>query len=295
MKKLTKNEFLKNGPMLLDEIDKPFDSNDYLYEIKFDGIRALIYINNGEIVIRSRNGVVLNDIYPELESIKDLSSDICVFDGEIISLDNGKPSFSKLQERNRLTNKYKIEKKMKEEPVTFMAFDILYKNKDLTNLELIQRKEVLNTFEDTDVFVKSKVFSSGTKLFESIKKKDLEGIIAKDKNSKYEYNTRTKSWIKIKNYKEGTFYICGYLKNKNDYTITVILCKKVKDKYNFVGKCLMGSKNNLFEKIKNEREVKNYIDSTLNNDVKIIKPKYKIKINYIEKTKNGMLRQPFIK
>ncbi len=279
MKKLKRSDFLKNGPMLLSEIEKPFESDSYLYEIKFDGIRALIYINNGQIVIRSRNGLILNDIYPELESIKDLSSDICVFDGEIISLDKGKPSFSKLQERNRLTNKYKIEKKMIEEPVIYIAFDILYKNKDLTNLELIKRKEILNTFEDNNIFVKSKIFANGTKLFENIKKKNLEGIIAKNKESKYEYNTRTKNWMKIKNYKEGNFYIGGYLKNKNDYTITILLCKKTKNDYIFVGKCLMGSKSSLFEKIKKERIVKNYIKDYDNKEAYIIKPKYKIKIN----------------
>ena len=92
--------FNKNiKPMLLTEQNKPFDNSQYLFEIKFDGMRAIIYVSNNDIVIKSRNGKVLNNLFPELLDIKKIVKGQCIFDGEIVLLDNGLPDFSKLQNR----------------------------------------------------------------------------------------------------------------------------------------------------------------------------------------------------
>ena len=96
---MEKNKFLKLTPMLLQEIDESFDSDKHLYEIKFDGLRALIYINKDEIIIKSRRNIILNDIYPELLKIKKMTKDTCILDGEIVLMEDDKPSFSRLQER----------------------------------------------------------------------------------------------------------------------------------------------------------------------------------------------------
>lgn len=290
---MTKNKFLELSPMLLQEVDKPFNSKDYLYELKFDGVRALVFIDKGRIIIKSRRGIILNNIYPELLNIKNITNKTCVFDGEIVLMDKGKPSFTKLQERVRLKDKIKINKLSKTNPVVFVVFDILYLNKDLTKLPLIKRKEILNRFKDTNEFIKSKVYSDGIKLFNLVKKEGLEGIISKKKNSLYEYSKRSENWVKIKNFKENQFYISGYLNNKNNTTISIVLTEKKNHDYYFVGKCIMGRKNNLFNKILNSKKVKKYING-YNADAIFINPEYKIRIKYIERTKNNMLRQPFI-
>lgn len=291
---MEKSEFLKLKPMLLHEIDKSFDSKDYIFEIKFDGIRTLIYIDNGSIIIKSRNNIILNDIFPELLDLYTISKDTCVFDGEIVLLDNGKLSFSKLQERIRLKNKNKINVMKNNNPVTFVAFDILYKNKDLTNKSLIERKNILNLFKDRDNFIKSTYIEErGKDLFNAIKIEDLEGIIAKKKDSLYTYGKRVKEWIKIKNFKSGNFYICGYKENKRDNTISIILGEKKKNSYNFVGKVVMSHYHKYFDSIKNENIIKNYLD--IDEKINYIYPKYKIKVCYLERTKNNLLRQPFIK
>jgi len=292
---MEKNKFLKLNPMLLHEIFEPFDSKDYIFEIKFDGVRALIFINNENIIIKSRNGIILNDTYPELLEIKNISKGTCIFDGEIVLLENGVPSFSKLQERTRLKNKFRIEEMKEKNPVTFVCFDILYKDKDLTNLPLIKRKKILDKINDNNIFVKSKCFEEyGIKLFQKIKKENLEGIIAKKRDSLYTYGIRTKEWIKIKNFKEETFLICGYIKNKNN-TLSIILGENDNNHINFVGKVLMGPKNDLYSKILNDKEVKNYLEDYNDDETIFIKPKYNLIINYMERTKNNMLRQPFIK
>lgn len=291
---MEKNKFLKLEPMLLNEEFKPFDSKDYLYEIKYDGIRALIYINKGKIIIKSRRNIILNDTYPELLEIKNISKDECIFDGEIVLLDNGKPSFSKLQERTRLKNKFRINETASKNPVCFVCFDILYKGKDLTWVPLIERKKILDKFKENDIFVKSKYFlENGKALFKGVQKEDLEGIIAKKVNSKYTYGIRTKEWIKIKNFKEDEFYICGYNKTKSDNVLSVLLAEKINNKYHFVGKMLFSHKNKEYKKVVNSKETKNYLEDC-KEDAFYIKPIIKVKVNYMERTKNNMLRQPFI-
>ena len=105
-------------------------------------------------------------------------------------MEQGKTSFSKLQVRNNLKDKYKINDYKNTFPVTYIAFDIIYENKDLTNLEIIKRKKILETYNDTKYFVKSRIFNDGIKLFDLIKKQGLEGIVAKQKKSKYFPNKR---------------------------------------------------------------------------------------------------------
>lgn len=292
---MEKSKFLKLGPMLLHEEFKPFNRKDYLFEIKYDGIRALIYINKNKIIIKSRRNIILNDTFPELLEIQNISKDECIFDGEIVLLDDGKPNFSLLQERVRLKNKFKINEIASKNPVTFVCFDILHKDKDLTGLSLVERKKVLERFKDNDIFVKSKYFlENGKELFKWVQKEDLEGIIAKRVNSKYTYGIRTKEWIKIKNFKEEEFYICGYNKTKSNNVLSVLLGEKINNKYIFVGKVLYSYKNKDYENLLSLKKEKSYLENCESNAT-FVKPEIKIKVNYMERTKNNMLRQPFIK
>ena len=294
---MEKNNFLKLTPMLLQEIEKPFNSNKHLYEIKFDGLRALIYINNNEIIIKSRRNIILNDKYPELLKIKNITKDTCILDGEIVLMENDTPSFSRLQERARLKNKDKIKYMQKNYPVTFVCFDILFKNKDLTNLPLINRKKILNKFKDNKVFCKSKyIENNGIKLFNFVKEKNLEGIIAKLKTSEYLYNKRTNYWLKIKNYKTEDFYIYGYINEEKNYIITLILGEKQNNEHIFVGKVILGKKDKLCDELLKEKKISNkYLLDIKDKNITFIKPKHKVTISYMERTKNNMLRQPFIK
>lgn len=293
---MKKSDFLKLNPMLLKEVNEPFNSKDYIFEIKFDGTRAMIFINNGEIIIKSRRNVILNNTYPELLEIKNISKDTCILDGEIILLDNGKPSFSKLQERSKLKDKSKIEFMRNNYPVTFICFDILYKNKDLTNIPLIERKKILNTINDTEYFYKSRFFpNKGIDLFNLTKKENLEGIVAKKKNSLYTYAKRTNDWLKIKNFILENFFIFGYIDNPDNYIISLILGETINNINYYVGKVILSKKDPLYKKLKQEKIIKKSILKNFNELATFLKPKYDIPIYYMERTKNNMLRQPFIK
>lgn len=281
-------------PMLLNEVDKPFDDEKYLYEIKFDGIRAILYVNKDEIIIKNKSCLILNEVYPELINIKENIKKKCIFDGEIVLMLDGKPSFQKLQERALLKNKRKIKYFENNFPVTFVCFDILYENKNLTNLELTKRKEILSKYQDTEYFVKSRVVENeGTKLFRFVKKQDLEGIVAKLKTSKYLIGERTDNWIKIKNIKEGDFIIGAY--QEKEHVASIILGRWEDNKLYYVSKVVVGKKKKDYKLIKSCKKIKNkFIDFDDPNYI-YIEPKYTCTINFLEKTKDNHLRHPVFK
>lgn len=293
-----KNNIWKNRnfkPMLLEEIDNPFNDKDYIYEIKFDGIRAIIFVNKKEIKIMSRNNKDITNLFPEFKTLSNTVNENTIFDGEICILEQGKPSFSKLQERLHLKNKNKIEKLSYCEPSVFIAFDILYKNKDLTNLPLHSRKKILNEYVDNDIFYKSKIFKDGIKLFKKIKKLSLEGIVAKNINGLYHINERTDDFIKIKNWKSDIFYICGYKKNIKDNSISLILGEYKNKEIYYVGKVRLMNNNSLYNKIIKSKNIKSNIKGINEDDIIFIKNQYKCEVEFMEKTKSGMLRQPIFK
>ena len=280
------------SPMLLNEIKKPFDSKDYIFEVKFDGIRTVCFANNKEVKIMSRNKKDISNLFPELDNIKKLCNDNVIFDGEIVIIEDGKPSFTKLQERLNLRNKTKIDYLSKSNPVIFIAFDILYENKSLINLDLIKRKEILNKYNDNDYFVKSEVFPTyGIKLFQSIKEMNLEGIVAKYKYGKYHVNERTSDFIKIKNTYVEEFYIGGF--EENNISGVFVIGELNNNSFIYVGKVLIGKNESLFKRIKLCRKSKNYF-SNFNENIIYVKPEIKICVEYLEKTKNGTLRHPRI-
>ena len=204
-------------PMLLKEISEPFDSEEYVFELKFDGFRALVFATNNEVYVQSRNKQDLTKLFPELGEIKKIvpKGKKVILDGEIVSFVDGRPSFSDLQTRIHIKDKKKIARVSEENPVVFVCFDILYENKDLTMYPLLERKKYLEKFEDNEFFVKVKMVpKEGVKLFKSVCKMGLEGIVAKNIHGFYHKNERTDDFIKIKN-TQSCYKLSSYLFRKN--------------------------------------------------------------------------------
>lgn len=280
------------SPMLLTEIDKPFNDKNYIFELKYDGIRVIIKIKNNKLKIYSRNKRDITYLFPE---IKINTKNNVIFDGEIVLFDNNKPSFLKLQERLYLKDKNKIKYNSINNKVVFIVFDILYENKDITNLPLLKRKEILNKYIDTDVFIKSFfIEEKGINLFKKVKKLNLEGIVAKKIDSTYHINTRSKEWIKIKNFKEEEFIVAGYKSNKSIYTITLCLGELKDNNLYYVGSVVLNKKDKLYNKIITSKKIDNpFID--FNEEYTYIKPIIKVNVIYLERTNNNHLRHPVIK
>ena len=188
-------------PMLATSIEKPFDDPEWLFEIKWDGYRAVSFIQDGKVRLVSRNQ---NDLTGEFPELRDLSRLIkaknAVLDGEVVALDEqGRASFSLMQQRTGIRKGGRRTGTRRELQVVYYIFDLLYVDGyDLRRVALVERKQVLSRIVDTNDLVRySDHFPQGLALFEVAKKKGLEGILAKKRASRYE-ERRSREWLKIK-------------------------------------------------------------------------------------------------
>ena len=272
--------------MLLEEVNELFNDKNFLYEIKFDGIRALIYVSKNSFKILSRNGTNLTNKYPELKKIQKLvGNHEIIFDGEIIATEGALPSFSLLQKRNRV--KRVSSDIMNDIPVYFVVFDILYDNVDLTNLSLDKRKKILGQYPDNSVFIKSRIYSDGLSLFKMVKKIGLEGIVAKKRKSIYLFGKRTSDWVKVKNIHVDNFIVHGYLEKTNTYSL--LLGEYKNNKLKYVGKVSVNKSHEVMNTLKKMKKINNQF---VNFDEKAtyIIPVKTVRIHYLERTKFDMLR-----
>ena len=187
------------SPMLATAVDEPFDDKDWLFELKWDGYRALARIErDGAVSIASRNGNDFTAKFPELAAMAEAFSERPVIvDGEIVVLDKeGRPSFGALQERLDRFGRTKPQ----EHPVTFVVFDLLYGNgRDLRGEPLALRKAALESILTGrgPVMLSKHVLREGKELFALAQERGLEGIVGKRLGSAY-YSKRTRDWVKIK-------------------------------------------------------------------------------------------------
>ncbi len=194
-------------PMLATLVDKPFDQDGWMYEVKWDGYRALGFINKGKVELKSRNNKSFNEkFYPITDALSKWKIN-AVIDGEVVVVaENGISNFGNLQNWRSEADGELI----------LYVFDILwYEGKDLTGLPLIERKAILQAVLPKSPIVKASDYflESGTKFFETAKALGLEGIIAKKTESIYHSGDRTKEWLKIKANKRQEMVIGGYTIN----------------------------------------------------------------------------------
>jgi bifunctional non-homologous end joining protein LigD len=189
-------------PMLASIIEKPFDDPDWLFEIKWDGYRAIAFIENGKVRLVSRNQNDLTPRYPELRELPKLvNAQNAILDGEVVVLDEqGRSSFSLMQQRTGIRSHGRQAAPKSDLPVIYYAFDLLYLDGyDLRRVALDDRKRVLREVLSPGELARysDHYAGQGVALFEAAKQKGLEGIIAKRRNSCYE-ERRSREWLKIK-------------------------------------------------------------------------------------------------
>jgi len=167
-------------PMLAKEAAKPFSDRDWIFEVKWDGFRAIANVRE-PFSLKSRNGRELILNFPEVIELNQLAHDVVV-DGEILILRGGKVDFEAMQERSQLTNSVDIDRRMRASPATFVVFDILEKDgRPLVDLLLMERKRILReSVKDGDhVVVSDFVDGQGEAYFKVVSEKGLEGVVAK--------------------------------------------------------------------------------------------------------------------
>lgn len=303
------NELIK--PMLAFPAE-PFDSKEWIYEVKFDGTRTIAYIDcdKKKVKFLNRRLNYFEFRYPELHSIwKNCDCEKIILDGEICVFEKGKPNFYKLAEREHVDQKVRIEILSREMPATFIVFDILHLNgKDLIDLPLIERKEILKekVSEGNNLLLSVFVKEKGKKLFEEVKKQGLEGIMAKKINSIYEIGKRSKNWLKIKSLKTIDAIIIGYTTGigKREEIGSLILGIYYDNKINYLGKVGTGFSeeelNKILEKLEKIKVEKCYLENFDERELDLpekrkaiwVKPKYVCEVKFMELTEDKRLRAP---
>lgn len=201
-------------PMLATAVKEPFDDDDWIFEPKWDGVRALATCSMEETMLVSRNKRDITATYPELAKMHDRVVAVdAILDGEIVAMHKGRPSFERLQSRINLQNRHDIERAVKQIPVTFVAYDVLYMDgRSLLKVPLEERKELLAAaiVPSDSLQVSPVIQGEGTSLFEAAQAQRLEGIVAKKLGGGYRPGRRSRDWLKIKTVMDADLVIGGW-------------------------------------------------------------------------------------
>ena len=290
--------------------DEPPTHGDWLYELKFDGIRAIAIKDSKKVSLISRNGNKLDKRFPEIaDAVKDLPVNDCVIDGEAVALDEeGRSSFQLLQA---------LEMEGRKARLRFYVFDLLQLNgKSLLESPVEQRKEVLAKVCENvgDPIRYSGEISGDVKtLLGEVKKRGLEGLIGKQRGSKYEPGRRSGAWIKLKSLNEQEFVIGGYTPpgGARKYFGAILIGYYENRKLKFAGKAGSGftekSLSTLHKKFRaEERDDCPFVDlpsktagrwgegitPSMMKKMHWVNPKFVAQIKFAEWTRDGSLRQP---
>lgn len=280
-------------PMLAKLHDQAFDNEGWVYEIKWDGYRAIAEINKNANRLYSRNGLSFEEKYPPIfDALNSIKKDV-VLDGEIVAFDeNGMPSFQLLQQYGEVNV-----------PLVYYVFDCLYLNgKSLEDKPLLERKEILKKLLPESDLIKycDHVAGTGIAFFEAAKKQKLEGIIAKRADSKYYEGTRTADWLKIKNVFTEEAIIAGYTEPRGGrkYFGALILAQYDKGKLEYIGHTGTGfnfqSLKDTYAKLQALEIDKSPFDKKIkvNSPVHWVKPELVCNLKYSEITSDGSRRHP---
>jgi bifunctional non-homologous end joining protein LigD len=309
LKRAPKSAIPKNiKPMKATLVDEPFDDPDWLYEVKWDGYRAIAHIDKKGAELISRNNIPFDKFYPINKILKDWQIN-AVIDGEILVLnDKGVSDFGALQNWRSEADGNLI----------YYVFDILwYEGKSLIGLPLIQRQAILKEILPTndDRIRQSKVFAaSGVEFFNAAEKIGLEGIIAKKADSVYTSDLRSKEWLKIKVKRRQEVIIAGFTKNEGTAKAFSALILGVYDGKNlkYVGKVGTGFSDKLQKEMmtefkplitdKSPFDVEPDVDKPsrfrpqrLGAKPTWLKPELVGEVNFAEVTSEGIFRQASFK
>jgi bifunctional non-homologous end joining protein LigD len=311
---------IKVKPMLSTLVDKPFNNKDWVFEVKWDGVRSILFFNKrkGILELQSRNGILLTHRYPELvDALSSQSRSLsqspinckesAVLDGEIVVLDNktGLPNFQNHQRRMNIDYGREIEILSKQIPATYYFFDILYlDDKNLQDLSFIERRSILSETIKENMRIKISDFIEevGTEVFEKTKSIGLEGLIAKNKLGKYVQGIRSRNWLKIKHIKTQDCVVIGYTRgegNRKNYFGSLLLAvNDAEGKLQFVGHTGSGFNfqqlKQIYEKLKKIRIEQcpiDYIPYTNRKPI-WIKPELVVEIKFSNWTSEKIMRTP---
>ncbi len=290
-----------------DKVPRPDDA--WGFEFKWDGIRSLAYVEGGRVRLQSRTGDDITPRYPEIHPMgRALGSAEVILDGEIVALDDeGRPSFEEIQQRMGLSAETEIRRKMKEVPVTYMIFDLLWQeghsrmeDRYTDRRVALQRLKLAGPSWQTPPFEKG----AGQTMLEASAKAGLEGIMAKRLDSKYEPGRRSGAWVKVKNRNRQELVIGGWLDGegkRRGYPGALLVGYYKDGKLVYAGKVGTGFTDKILDELNTRLKPlaldKNPFEAGAAppRAAHFVKPKVVAEFEFVEWTRGGQLRAPAFK
>ncbi len=290
--------------MLADLSDKVPTTGDWLYEVKWDGIRAMIALDEGVVRIRSRNQNDITAAFPELASSDAFRATCGLFDCEIVCLDSaGRPVFKDVINRMRQNTEGAIARAKSKHPAVCYVFDCLYLDgRPLVNETLERRREwMADAVKKDSSYRVSQIVDDGQALFEAAHEAGLEGIMAKKRASVYTPGRRNDAWLKVKSRRTMDCLIVGYTKGKGDRAANfgaLHIAHRNGDEWKYLGKVGTGFDDRTLAAVTAEvralRETKRpFKEKPIDDNVSVwVEPVLWCEVQYASLTPNGTLREP---
>jgi bifunctional non-homologous end joining protein LigD len=281
-------------PMLASIADEPFDSNDWQFEIKLDGYRTLAFCHSGTVELKSRNNKSFNSKFEPVHTSLLAWPVNAVLDGEIVVLnEKGVPDFEGIQQWES----------SKEGQLFYYVFDLLWLDGlDITSQPLHLRRALLKSLlpEEGIIRYSDHIDMAGVEFFELAKQNNLEGIIAKKKDSPYISGGRTKNWIKIKVEEKNEAIICGYTRKPHSDRLfsSLILGSLIKGQLQYIGQVGTGftikQQEALLKRMNSIKVPECPFEKKppLRDKAVWVQPHYICEVKYTEITSEGVMRHP---
>jgi DNA ligase D-like protein (predicted ligase)/DNA ligase D-like protein (predicted polymerase)/DNA ligase D-like protein (predicted 3'-phosphoesterase) len=292
-------------PMLARPATKPPDSRDYIYEVKWDGLRALISLDEGNVRIHGRNRMDLTRQFPELLiPERAFRATSALFDGEIVCLEaDGKPNFRNVIHRMQQKTDAAIQRASAKHPAVCYVFDCLYLDgRAIINEPLLRRREWLqDAIKKESPYRVSQAVEEGAAFLDAVKEMGLEGIMAKRRDSVYLPGKRSDSWLKIKTRQTRECAIIGYTQGKGDRAAAfgaLHLAQVNGDQLKYLGKVGSGFDEHQYQDLSAELEelkrTKRPVKEKPLDDARSIwvEPKLICEVQFASVTEDGLLREP---
>ena len=295
-------------PMLARSGPLPPREKQFGFEVKWDGIRTVLYSDHGHVELRGRNGTDFTPRYPEVRELaRSLGSRRIVLDGEVVALDeDGRPSFERLQSRMHLASDSAVRRRMRDIPATYVIFDLLYLDGHTTmSLSYEERRELLEALQLEGPAWRTPAYhrGEGKALLAATRELGIEGVVAKKLDCPYTPGARASHWIKVKNVHTQDVVIGGWTPGEGGRTASLgsLAVGVMEDgELVYAGKVGTGFTEQTLALLKRELEPLRRDGSPFTGrqppkGTKFVEPNLVAHVEFREWTKSGTLRAPSFK
>ena len=295
-------------PMLATAGSLPDDDAAFSFEVKWDGVRALAYVEEGQVCLQSRKLVDITPRYPELAPLGEaLAGQQAMLDGEVVAFDDGgRPSFGRLQHRMHVADPAEVRRRMDRYPVALMVFDVLWLDGASTmDLPYTERREVLESLSlDHPCWQVPRCHvGDGAAMLAATRAQGLEGLVAKRRTSVYEPGRRSRAWVKVKAKPRQDVVIGGWLPGSGNRSgrVGAILAGYYEDgELRFAGRVGSGFSEKELAEVgamleRLERPASPFVTPVPHRQARFVEPRLVAEVEFGEWTEGGTMRHPVYK